>query len=87
MRIKDKHMSEKMKTTWHPRPFFFGSDPFFFASFYFFTLTGRMNKKDRKKAKSLEIMLYDQARKIYDCELMVIGLDDHCVELAPKKAK
>lgn len=80
----DKHMSDIMKTkNIRTRLILF--------PFFFFCVSksgaGRMNKKDRKRAKSLEIMLYDQARKIYDCELMVINLDDHCVELAPKKPK
>lgn len=44
-----------------------------------------MDKKDRKSAKSLETMLYEEARKIYDKELMMISLDDHCIDLCSNK--
>lgn len=34
--------------------------------------------------KTLETRLYEEARKIYDKELMLILLDDHCIEMKPK---
>eukprot|EP01127_Copromyxa_protea_P002621 TRINITY_DN1255_c0_g3_i1.p1 TRINITY_DN1255_c0_g3~~TRINITY_DN1255_c0_g3_i1.p1 ORF type:complete len:1791 (-),score=341.55 TRINITY_DN1255_c0_g3_i1:71-5443(-) len=44
-------------------------------------------KHTNQKDSSLERMLYDEARKVYDKELMHINLDDHCVEAQLPKSK
>lgn len=46
-----------------------------------------MDKRERKNAKPLETRLYEEARKIYDKELMLISLDDHCIDMSKQKPK